>query len=457
MKLQINSLSKNYSGHEVLNEISFSIGDREFVGLIGENGSGKTTLLKIIAGLETPDNGSVQIIPKETTIGYIPQAPDRVENLSSGELARKYLAEVMAKQTDLLLLDEPTNHLDFEALQWLENYLKNYNGTVIAISHDRRFLDNLATKIMELDKGKIKIYGGNYSFYKERKRIETDAIIRQFEEQQRLVKRLERVVVEKKAKIQQLEKTDRPTRDSDKFASTFFMNRASRKFARVAQALESRLDRIEKIERPDPDLEMAAIFKPKIESSQTVIYLKDVNKNFGKQEVLNNFSLLINKGEKIAMIGPNGCGKTTLLNIILEKLQPDSGIVEIGNNVTIGYLPQEHEEENSNDDLLDNIINTTNIDKTSAYKLARRFLFSDDDLRTSVNKLSSGQKSKLALAKIMASGANFIILDEPTNHLDIPAREALETATTSYPGTLLFVTHDRYFLDVVNPDKIIEM
>ncbi len=245
MILQVNSLSKEYSGHEVLKEISFSIGGGEFVGLIGENGSGKTTLLKIIASLEAPDSGSVQITPKETTIGYIPQAPDQMGNLSSGELARKYLSEVMAKYTDLLLLDEPTNHLDFEALSWLENYLKNYKGTVVAISHDRRFLDNLATKVFELDKGKIKVYGGNYTFYRQQKKTEQEALQRQFDEQHRVIRKIEKEIQEKKQKIQKLEKSDRPTKDKDKFAATFFHNRASRKFAGVTQALETRLGKSE--------------------------------------------------------------------------------------------------------------------------------------------------------------------------------------------------------------------
>lgn len=451
MNLQINSLSKEYSGHEVLNEISFSIGDGEFVGLIGENGSGKTTLLKIIASLEKSDSGSIQIVPKETTIGYIPQAPDQVGNLSSGELARKYLAEVMAKHTDLLLLDEPTNHLDFEALLWLENYLKNYKGTVIAISHDRRFLDNLATKILELDKGKIKVYGGNYSFFRQQKEIERQAYERQYFIQQKKIARTKQVINDISNRAQSIE---------GETIDFYWLKRAA-KVARKAVTQRRKLERFleseKKLEKPEVDFELSAIFRPKTESSKTVVFLKNISKRFDQKEILKDFNLLINRGEKIALTGANGSGKTTLLNIILGKLEPDTGTVEIGDNVEIGYLPQEHQEENSDEGLLENIISATKIDKTSAYKLAKRFLFTEGDLRTAVKNLSSGQKSKLALAKIMTSGANFIILDEPTNHLDIPSREALETAIASYPGTLLFVTHDRYLLDMINPDRIIEL
>lgn len=435
-----------------MNQVSFSLGEKDFVGLIGENGSGKTTLLKILAGLEKSDSGSIQLLPKELTISYVPQVSDDEDltELSSGQKTKFYLSRIIAEKPDLLLLDEPTNHLDLEALAWLESYLSNYNGTVLVVSHDRKFLDNLTTKIIELDKGKTKIYGGNYTFYRQQKRIEEEAQRRTYVVQQKKVKRITERIKEVKRSVQNLE--------LNTTGEQHYQRRKAAKAAHGALAMAKRLEKElteSNIQKPEPDFELSAIFKPKTESSKTVVYLKNVNKNFDKQEILKNFSLLINKGEKVALIGSNGSGKTTLLKIILGKLRPDSGFVEIGNNVEIGYLPQEHKEENSSENLLENIISTTGIDKTSAYKLAKRFLFTEEDLPTPVKDLSSGQKSKLTLAKIMASGANFIVLDEPTNHLDIPSREVLEIAIALYSGALLFVTHDRYFLERINPDKII--
>lgn len=497
MNLILNSVTKDYLNHTVLSGVSLTIREGERVGLIGENGSGKTTLLKIIAGLEKPDGGNMQKEPQSMTIGYVPQAPDasssetvceflqrsaglegneeykipialsevesdllidkRFGELSSGQKTRVYLARLLLNQPDILLLDEPTNHLDITALNWLEHYLANYDGSVLVVSHDRRFLDNLVAKIAELDNGEIKIYGGNYSFYREQKEIEKESEKRQYEIQQQIIKRLEDEARKKKEQIQKLEKSDKPTRDHDKFAATFFANRASRKFAKVAQVLESRLEKIERLDKPEADIELSTIFKPKNESSQTALFVKDVSKSFGDQPILKDFKLLINRGEKVVLTGPNGSGKTTLINLILGRLKPDKGTIELGNGVEIGYLPQESGEISVSKSLLQYLVEDIGLDQTNAHKLAKKFLFSDDNLRTSVNDLSSGQKSRLALAKIMASGANFIILDEPTNHLDISARESLEKAVISYPGTLLVVSHDRYFLDMINFDKTINL
>ena len=437
-----------------MDQISFYLGEKDFVGLIGENGSGKTTLLKILAGLEKQDSGSFQLSPRESTIGCVPQAPDdeSLAKLSSGQKTKFYLSRIAAEKPDLLLLDEPTNHLDLEGLAWLENYLSNYDGAVLVVSHDRKFLDNLATKIIELDKGRIKVYGGNYTFYRQQKEIEEESQRRAYIVQQKKVKRITKRIKEVKRGVQNLE--------LNTTGKQHYQRRKAAKAAHGALAMAKRLEKElteNNVQKPEPDFELSAIFKPKTESSQTVIYLEEIDKTFNDQKILNNFSLLINKGQRIALVGSNGSGKTTLIKIILGKLKPDLGLVEIGNNVEIGYLSQEHEEENSSENLLENIISVTGIDKTSAYKLAKRFLFTEEDLRTPVKDLSSGQKSKLFLAKIMASRANFIILDEPTNHLDIPSREVLETAIASYSGTLLFVTHDRYFLERIDPDKIITL
>jgi ATP-binding cassette subfamily F protein 3 len=211
------------------------------------------------------------------------------------------------------------------------------------------------------------------------------------------------------------------------------------------------------IEKPKEDFELSVIFKPKRESNKLVVFFDKVSKKFNENQIIRNFSLEIDKGERVALIGPNGSGKSTLINLILDKFKPTEGKVELGSNVDIGYLPQEHKQLNSELSPIKYLMNATKIDKTSAYKLAKRFLLSDEDIETSTNKLSSGQKSKILLASIMASGSNFIILDEPTNYLDIPSREALEEALISYKGTLLIISHDRYFLERINPTKIINL
>ncbi len=497
MKLQINSLFKEYKDHQVLNGITFSLLGRDSIGLVGVNGSGKTTILRLLAGLETQDSGQITKIPNNLTVGYIPQVADFPNDknvtgglaeslglddneiykiyialdelgvgdlatqpfgtLSSGQKTKVYLARLLIQKPDILLLDEPTNHLDIESLEWLERYLKNYQGAFVAVSHDRRFLDNSVTKILELNEGKVKIYGGNYSFYRQQKTIELESQQRQYENQQQKITRLENDMQKRKENIKKLGKSDHPTRDNDKYAATFFAGRATRKYSQNLKALKSTLSQIEIVEKPKTDLELSVLFKPKKESSKTVVYLDKVSIKFDEHQILSDYSLVINQGDRVTLVGPNGSGKSTLINLILGKLSPTNGKIELGNNIDIGYLPQEHGQLSSDLNPIDYLIDSAKVDRTSAYKLTKRFLFTAEDLRTPTNKLSSGQKSKLALASIMASGANFIILDEPTNYLDISSREALEEALVSYPGTLLVVSHDRYFLDRINPTSIINL
>ena len=479
MLLELNSIKKDFDGHVVLDNISFTVGDKEVVALVGENGSGKTTLLKIIAGLKEPDSGSSRKQPKDARVSYVPQAPEEnnlgltsvemgvspdallklgishLENsilgdLSSGERTKVYLARLTSQEADLLLLDEPTNHLDIEALEWLENYLSEYEGAVLLVSHDRRLLNNLSQKTLELKDGKVKVYGGSYSFYREQNEIEAEAQRRVYVVQQKKVKRINEEVREIKSNVQGLE--------SRTTGTDHYVRRKAAKAVKGALAMAKRLERELQesgVPKPEPDFELSAIFKPRKESSKTVVYVKGVTKNFGDRGIIKPLNLLIEKGEKFALLGSNGSGKTTAIKLLLREEKPDTGLIEVGNNVEIGYLPQEQKSIDSGLEIIDDIIASTKLDKTLAYKLARRFLFKDEDLRTPVRLLSSGQKSRLALAKIMASGANFIILDEPTNHLDIPAREALEKAIVSYPGTLLVVSHDRYFLETIKPDKVI--
>lgn len=492
MNLQINSLSKEYFDHQILTDVNFSINLGDRIGLIGTNGSGKTTLLRLISELETQDSGQIIRTPNNLIIGYIPQVSDfpisnniteglaislgiddnniykihvalntlnindlalkPFETLSSGQKTKIYLARLLIQKPDILLLDEPTNHLDVKSLEWLENYLKNYQGAFLVVSHDRRFLDNTVTKILELENGQIKTYRGNYSFYRQQKLIEFESQKRNYITQEKKTERILARVRTMKNQTQQLEVI---TSGADHYKRHKAAKAASR--ARSTEKMLIKQLNENGIEKPQEDFELSVLFKPKKESSNLIAFLDKISKKFGDNQVISNFSLEINKGDRIVLIGLNGSGKSTLINLILNKLNPTSGKLEFGNNVDIGYLPQEHNQLDSELNPIDYLINVTKIDKTSSYKLTKQFLFTDEDIKTPINKLSSGQKSKILLASIMASRSNFIILDEPTNYLDIPSREALEEALISYKGTLLIVSHDRYFLDRINQTKTINL
>ena len=495
MLIQLSHISKSYSGQTILKDVTFSIQDGERIGLLGKNGSGKSTLFKIIAGIEKQDDGVLSIQPKDMSIGYVPQAPNfnqgrmvkdflsegldlweeykvdlalhklamgelktkRLGHLSSGQKTRVYLARLIMQEPDVLLLDEPTNHLDVNALKWLENYVKSYNGAVFVISHDRRFLDNTVEEIVEIEHGEIKKYGGNYSFYKQQKRIELEANQRAYDSQQKEIKRLELEAKKQKERAERLDKDRKPTKDNDSYAPTYFANRASKKISSASKTIEKRLDNLDRIQKPKKDPQLAAIFKPSIESSKTVVSLSEVVKKIGKLSILDDTTLILSRGDRVALMGENGSGKSTLIKIILGEVQADSGIVNLGNDVVIGYLSQEHKELDSENSVIDELVSSTKLDKTDAYKLLVRFLLPVSKINQSVNSLSSGEKAKLLLAQIMASGANFIILDEPTNHLDIPSREVLEDALSNYEGTLLVVSHDRYFIDRIGINKSINL
>ena len=490
MNLQINSLSKEYGDHQILSGINFSINSGDRVGLIGVNGSGKSTLLKLISERETLDDGKIIKIPNNLKIGYVPQVADfpmanniteglvsslgieeseiykinialdkldindlalkPFEELSSGQKTKVYLARLLIENPDILLLDEPTNHLDINSLEWLENYLKNYQGALIVVSHDRRFLDNTVTTILELENGQVKTYGGNYSIYRQQKAIEIESQRRNY---LTLEKKTERILDRVRIMKNQTQQLEVITSGADHF----IRKKAAKSASRAKSSEKMLMKQLDEsgVEKPQENFDLSVIFKPKQESSKLVVFLDKVSKSFKENKVISNFSLEINKGERIALIGSNGSGKSTLINIILAKMEPTEGKIGFGNRVDIGYLPQEQTELNSEFNIIEYLVNRVKVDKTSAYKLAKRFLFSESDIKNPINKLSSGQKSKIILASIMASGANFIILDEPTNYLDIPSRVALEEALISYKGTLLVISHDRYFLDQINLTKIV--
>jgi ATPase subunit of ABC transporter with duplicated ATPase domains len=490
MFIETHHISKNFEGHTVLSDISFTIKKGERIGIVGANGSGKTTLLKILAGIEEPDDGHVSIT-KGATIGYVPQAPDyddtqtvadilapfvrewethRIDKaldtlgifeckekpfdtLSSGQKTRVYLARVIVEERDILLLDEPTNHLDVEALEWLEKYLKSYRGTICVVSHDRVFLDSVTDRIFELSAGILKEYGGNYSFYKEQRTIESEAYVRAYEAQQKNIKRLKTTAREVKADAERTDADRKQTRDNDKYATTFFANRASKKKSSAAKSIEQRLEMIDELEKPEADQKLKLLFTPHNVGSQVMVKCEDVTYATPETEVLSDVSFTIERGARVVLSGPNGAGKTTLIKLMLGKLKPQSGVISLGKSTKVGYLSQEHESLQSSHTVLSELTEKTGIDKTLAHRLLAWLLVPHDKMNQPVNTLSRGEQSKVLLSEIIASGANFIILDEPTNHLDIAAREAVEAALCEYQGTLLVVSHDRYFVEAIGSTR----
>ena len=436
MHFQVSHLLKSFAGQEIISDVSFTVSGREKVGLLGKNGSGKSTILRILAGMETPDSGIVSFSPQDVRISFLPQIADPDLKLSSGQKTKKQLQQIISSKPDILLLDEPTNHLDLGGLAWLEKIVTSFPGPVLLISHDRYFLDQVVDRILEIEDGKLKSFSGNYSLYKENKKLQTEANARLYQEQQKRLNKLEDRSRTIKNRTQQLEVSTTGT--------DHYVRRKAAKAARSAISMEKRIQKEidqSSVQKPEQNWELKALFKPKHKCGQTILQIKSLN----YKDILTDFSLIIQKGQRIALTGPNGSGKTTLIKLILGQIIPDGGEVSLGNGVVVGYLSQEHQELASDRIVLDELI-SDNIDRTESYKLLRRFLLPPEKINQPVKLLSSGEKAKLLLAKIMTSGANFIILDEPTNHLDIPSREAIEESLSNYPGTLLVVSHDRYFL-----------
>lgn len=345
-----------------------------------------------------------------------------VQHFSGGQKTRICLAKALLREPDFLFLDEPTNHLDIKMIEWLEAFLKNYRGGVLIISHDRYFLDKVATKIIELDNKTVTSYEGNYTYFIKVKTQRRAALKSAYEKQQEHIKKTEEYIRKYKAGIK----------------------------SKQARGRQSQLNRLERIVLPP---ESAAFnyfaFNAPPECAQRVAELEDVAAFYDKNEIFSHLSLLIRKGDGVALVGPNGAGKTTLLKVLLGELPTPTGRVKIGSRVKIGYFSQQHEGLNMGNTILDEIMYTYGIDEEQARHYLGAFLFYGDDVLRIIGDLSGGEQSRVAFLKLMLTGANFLVLDEPTNHLDIPAREAVEEALMAYPGTFLAVSHDRYFLDKV--------
>ncbi|HAT01772.1 MAG TPA: ABC transporter [Oribacterium sp.] len=432
MILNVSNLNKTFVGKPVLKEVSFHIEDKEKAAIVGINGSGKTTLIKCLLGEEEPDDSETIIaFAKGKKMGYLAQQHadietglDDFDTLSGGQKTRKRLEEILQDKPDLLILDEPTNHLDIDSIQWLEKVLKRYDGAVLLVSHDRYFLDHVVTKIIDLDNGRARMYRGNYSEYAEKKKMIRDAELKAYLNQQEELKHQQAVI----DKLKQFNRE---------------------KSIKRAESREKMLAKVERLEKPEElDNEMRLALTPSIQSGNDVLSVKGLSKAFGEKHLFTDVSFEIKRGEHMAIIGANGTGKTTLLKILNNLESADAGEFRLGTNVEIGYYDQEHAVLHMEKTIFDEIQDDyPKLSDTKVRNVLAAFLFRGDDVYKRIGDLSGGEQGRVSLAKLMLSNANFLVLDEPTNHLDIQGREVLEDAIKNYDGTVLYVSHDRYFIN----------
>ena len=514
MILSLSNVSKSYGTDVILEKISFNIEEKEKAAIVGVNGAGKTTLFKIITGEISSDSGDIYL-KKDSSFGYLKQnaipnsegtiynemlavfSPlikaeedlrqmehemshmsgtelkehmkkysdlqykfelmdgysyksrikgvlkglgfteddfDRpVKSLSGGQKTRVYLGSLLLSKPDLLLLDEPTNHLDIESIAWLEDFLRSYTGAVLIISHDRYFLDKIVTKTIEIENKKSHIYEGNYSFYAKNKEINRQIEQHHFVQQQKEIKHQEDVI----AKLRSFNRE---------------------KSIKRAESRQKQLEKMEVVNRPEnlPD-KMRLKLTPKITSGNDVLHAEGLSKLFDNKTLFSNLDIDIKRGEKTAIVGPNGIGKSTLLKILLGKAEKTTGEIKWGTNVHVGYYDQEQHNFNENNTIFQEISDTyPEMTNGEIRNVLAAFVFEGDDVFKLISSLSGGEKGRISLAKIMLSKANCLILDEPTNHLDIFSKEILENAINNYEGTVLYVSHDRYFINKT-ATKIIEL
>ena len=423
----------------MLKDVSFHLEDKEKAAIVGINGSGKTTLLRCILGIEEADEGSIAF-SKEKKMDYLAQQHADIEaenedydTLSGGQKTRKRLEEILQEKPDLLILDEPTNHLDIGSIQWLEKVLKRYDGAVLLVSHDRYFLDKTVTKVIDLERGKVRMYQGNYSAYAEKKRQLREAEWKAFQNQQAEIKHQEAV-------IEKLKQFNRE------------------KSIKRAESREKMLEKVERLEKPEEiENEMKLLFSPRESSGNDVLMAKELGKSYDGRRLFSHGTFSLQRGEHVALIGDNGTGKTTLLKILNGLVQADEGEFRLGSKVKIAYYDQEHAVLHMEKTLFEEIQDTyPEMNNTKVRNVLAAFLFTGDDVYKRIQDLSGGEQGRVSLAKLMLSDANFLILDEPTNHLDIQGKEVLEEAIRNYEGTVLYVSHDRYFINKT-ATRIIEL
>lgn len=479
--IQVDHVWKSFGERVVLQDISFQINEGERVGLVGRNGEGKTTLFRILLGEEEADQGSWYI---QSPWGYLAQiaqdymgtvqeyfremgaleyqmrrAMGRVGldegllsssmgNLSGGERTRVRLARVLLSDPSVLLLDEPTNHLDITALQWLEDFIKGFSGTVLVISHDRYFLDRVVGRVLELEQGQLREYTGNYSEYARQKKELLERQYHEYEEYMDEKRRLEEAIRRKMQKGQSMEKVRRPRDSFQARNSSDFFRAKARKVSQNAKAIEKRLEKLEKKEKPR---ELRNIHLNLETDNSTISRVlaegAGLEKGFGSRRLFSGADFQIRRSSRIALLGDNGVGKTTLIRILLGQEKADKGTLRIPPSVRIGYLDQELNQLREEHTVLEEAAGEGSRSLEEIRTLLGCLLFRRDDVYKPVGVLSMGERVRLTLARLILSGCNLLVMDEPTNHLDLPSREAVEEALLQYNGTLLFVSHDRYFLE----------
>ena len=513
--LSAQHIAKSFGVNAVLRDVSLTVQQGDRIGLVGVNGCGKSTLMRILAGLDAQDGGEISLV-RGLRVGYLAQQNmvtsgetvwnelqkvyeqvfamekklreledemahahtdaqrfaqlsadyDRltqrfeeadgyswksmvsgvlnglgfkpaqydqcVDSLSGGEQTRLCLARLLLQKPDLLLLDEPTNHLDMETLQWLENYLAAYKGSVLVISHDRYFLDHVCTGIVEILMGSSEQYNGNYTRYIAQRQERFESRMRAYEIQQKEIERQQAII-----------------------ARYRMFNRE--KSIRAAESREKALDRMEKLEKPVDERAIRFSFEARRRTGEDVLQLTEMSKSFGEKHLFRDLTLRVRAGDRVALIGPNGVGKSTLIKIIVGEEQPDTGFIRYGSNVDIGYYDQHQSTLHADKTVLDEIWDRfPQMEQSNVRGALGMFLFTGDDVFKPIHTLSGGEKGRVALTALMLRKDNLLLLDEPTNHLDMDSREVLEDALADFGGTIITVSHDRYFINRI-ANRIIEM
>lgn len=482
-------IAKSYKDNPVLKDVTLSVKSGEVIALIGANGAGKTTLLKILLGEVKSDEG--QITNHHDVVGYIPQEMDNLTstieesfdsvepwridyalnlvgletiskdgflgNMSGGQKTRVAVAQVLAQDPEptVLLLDEPTNNLDTEGLDWLEDFVKRFKGAILFVSHDRRFINAVATKVVELKDGVTRQYGGNYDFYKEQKDIEVQAALEKYEKQQEEKKRLKKAMVAQKEATKHVHEHIKRA-DNDKYQRDFFRNRVSVKLGQKAKNIETRLDKLEEVERPEFSVGYRFSLGGSVHNSKLLVEVENVSKSYEDNTILKDNNFEIRGNSHIHLKGLNGSGKSTLLRLIAKQLEPSSGDITYGSDVTVGYFSQDTEGLDYTKSAIDNL-STYETNQEAVYRRARSLGIDAESLQKMPAELSRGQQSKLAFAKLLLANHDLLILDEPTNHLDIPTKEQLENALQNYAGAILVASHDVYFLQQLQIDKTLNL
>lgn len=502
--ISVQELQKSFGVHEVLRSVTFSLQKGEKMGLVGVNGCGKTTLMRIIAGEMQPDGGTIHR-NKDLRVGYLAQLDDipltdtvwgallkvfepirvmerrmaeiekllesadpetalrlsseyqrltesynaqqgyayegeilrvlnglglkpemhqrQVSTLSGGERTRLSLAKLLLQKPDIILMDEPTNHLDLEAIEWLQDYLTDYKGSLLLISHDRYFLDHVCTTMGELLGGKMIKFTGNYTEYMKKRTADFETRMKAYELQQKEIQR-EQAIIER------------------------YRSFNREKSIKAAESREKRLAKVERLEKPVEEQHVRFSFDARRRSGEEALEVRELSKSFEGQPVFQNLSFKLRTGDRVALIGPNGVGKSTLFRILTHQINPDHGSVRFGTNIDIGYYDQHQQNLNPQNTILDEVWNAfPKLEQTRIRSALGLFLFTGDEVFEKIEKLSGGERGRVALTKLMLKQDNLLLLDEPTNHLDMDSREVLEDALRDFPGTILAISHDRYFIN----------